>query len=73
MDQDNLSKILLFTTGTSRLPVEGFKSLEANRGETAYFTIQSTTYENKKPWPIAHTCFNRIDLPIYKNKKDMLK
>jgi len=25
----------LFTTGTERLPVEGFKGLEANRGEKA--------------------------------------
>lgn len=55
------------------MPVEGFKGLEANRGEKAYFTLQSTDFDILKPWPIAHTCFNRIDLPIYKNKLDMKK
>lgn len=37
--QIELSRILQFCTGTSRLPLGGFKSLESNRGEKAKFCL----------------------------------
>jgi len=37
--QLELSRILQFCTGTSRLPLGGFKSLEKSRGEKALFCI----------------------------------
>lgn len=38
-NQKELSRILMFCTGTSRLPLGGFAVLESNRGEKQKFTI----------------------------------
>ena len=38
-NQAELANILQFCTGTSRLPLGGFRSLESNRGEKAKFCI----------------------------------
>ena len=66
-DQKQLSHLVLFATGTSRIPAGGFAALESNRGEYKKFTIQATDFEGKSDWqyPMAHTCFNRITLPMY--------
>ena len=68
--QIELSRILQFCTGTSRLPIEGFRALESNRGEKSMFCIQQIQYNNTKRnqmsnVPKAHTCFNRLELPKY--------
>ena len=65
MNQQELSQLLAFSMGTSRLPVEGFRTLKTLRGESARFTLQSVIYEESAPFPKAHTCFNRVDLPLY--------
>jgi len=67
--QEELSRLLQFSTGSSRVPIGGFRSLESNRGEISNYTIVSTVYiENKINFIRAHTCFNRIDLPLFPNK-----
>ena len=72
MTQKELSNFLMFCTGTSRVPFGGFSKLESNRGEIAKFTIECGIYnEGKKNFIKAHTCFNRIDLPNYKNKNEL--
>ncbi|KAF5125156.1 E3 ubiquitin-protein ligase RSP5 [Metarhizium anisopliae] len=53
-----------FTTGTSRIPVNGFKDLQGSDGPRR-FTIEKTGELTNLPK--AHTCFNRIDLPPYKS------
>ncbi len=65
--QDQLSRLVQFTTGTSRIPAGGFAVLESNRGEFAKFCIQAMSYEGQEspPYPRAHTCFNRLTLPLY--------
>ena len=66
--QDQLAKLVQFVTGTSRIPVGGFAVLESNRGNYAKFCIrQMPSSENKSPFPHAHTCFNRLTLPIYES------
>ncbi len=46
--------------------------MESNRGEISKFCIESTNYVLKKQNFIkAHTCFNRIDIPIYNNEKEL--
>ena len=73
LTQEELSKFLQFSTGTQRVPIGGFESLESNRGEIARFCIVSVPFVTKKQNFIrAHTCFNRIDLPIY-NTEEQLK
>ncbi|CAG8491634.1 2216_t:CDS:10, partial [Scutellospora calospora] len=53
-----------FTTGTSRIPVNGFKDLQGSDGPRR-FTIEKAV--DVTQLPKSHTCFNRIDLPQYKN------
>mmetsp|Transcript_9138 Transcript_9138/g.9921 ORF Transcript_9138/g.9921 Transcript_9138/m.9921 type:complete len:471 (-) Transcript_9138:580-1992(-) len=73
MTQDQRSKFLQFCTGSTRIPVEGFKLLSTNRGENVLFCVQSTTYDDAKPFIAAHTCFNRIDLPKYPSKEELAR
>jgi hypothetical protein len=71
--QEDLSKILQFWTGTPRLPVGGFSALEGNRGNESPFTIEFMVFSPTSPFPRAHTCFNRLQLPRYKSYKDLKK
>ena len=60
---DMQSRLLQFTTGTSRIPVNGFKDLQGSDGPRR-FTIEKAGEVTQLPK--SHTCFNRIDLPAYK-------
>lgn len=71
MPQEQKAKLLQFVTGTAGVPVAGFAALQGVDGNTRTFTIHGD--KNVKVFPRAHTCFNRIDCPIYKNKADMKK
>ena len=72
LTQKELSNLLLFSTGSGRVPLGGFAVLESNRGNIARFTIEMLPYKyGCKNFIKAHTCFNRIDIPLYKNKKEM--
>ncbi|GBE82605.1 ubiquitin-protein ligase [Sparassis latifolia] len=57
------SRLLQFATGTSRIPVNGFKDLQGSDGPRR-FTIEKSG--DPSQLPKSHTCFNRIDLPPYK-------
>ncbi|CAG8451338.1 3081_t:CDS:10 [Diversispora eburnea] len=63
-DSEKKSRLLQFTTGTSRIPVNGFKDLQGSDGPRR-FTIEKAG--DVSQLPKSHTCFNRIDLPPYKN------
>ncbi|XP_034110608.1 E3 ubiquitin-protein ligase Nedd-4 isoform X6 [Drosophila sulfurigaster albostrigata] len=56
------SRLLQFVTGTSRVPMNGFKELYGSNGPQM-FTIEKWGSPNN--FPRAHTCFNRLDLPPY--------
>ncbi|KAF9815454.1 hypothetical protein IEO21_04625 [Rhodonia placenta] len=58
------SRLLQFATGTSRIPVNGFKDLQGSDGPRR-FTIEKSG--DPSQLPKSHTCFNRIDLPPYKD------
>ena len=58
------ARLLQFTTGTSRVPVNGFKDLQGSDGPRR-FTIEKSG--DPSQLPKSHTCFNRIDLPPYKD------
>jgi len=64
------ARLLQFTTGTTRLPAQGFKALEANDGNFRLFTISGVSKVDFL-YPRAHTCFNRIDLPLYDSKEEL--
>lgn len=60
------ARLLQFVTGSSRVPLQGFKALQGSTGAAGprLFTIHlvETSTDNL---PKAHTCFNRIDVPPY--------
>ncbi|CEQ39884.1 SPOSA6832_01456, partial [Sporobolomyces salmonicolor] len=58
------SRLLQFTTGTSRTPVNGFKDLQGSDGPRL-FTLEKSGETTQLPK--SHTCFNRLDLPPYPN------
>ncbi|CAK4081378.1 unnamed protein product [Aphanomyces euteiches] len=69
------ARLLQFATGTSRVPVQGFKALTSTDGRVRRFTIQMVQ-RGPPPtglMPKGHTCFNRIDLPLYSNKEELAK
>lgn len=64
------ARLLQFTTGSARVPVQGFKALTMNDGRICPFAVQCVN-ANECLYPRAHTCFNRIDLPRYGTEKDL--
>ncbi|EQC25918.1 hypothetical protein SDRG_16217 [Saprolegnia diclina VS20] len=71
--QEQRARLLQFVTGTSRVPVEGFKGLLSNDGRVRRFGVQVVA-RGVPPtglYPKAHTCFNRIDVPLYDSKEEL--
>ncbi|XP_060874230.1 E3 ubiquitin-protein ligase NEDD4 isoform X3 [Metopolophium dirhodum] len=62
------SRLLQFVTGTSRVPMNGFKELYGSNGPQL-FTIER--WGTKENYPRAHTCFNRLDLPPYESYHEL--
>ncbi|XP_050074369.1 E3 ubiquitin-protein ligase Nedd-4-like [Anopheles maculipalpis] len=58
------ARLLQFVTGTSRVPMNGFKELYGSNGPQMFTIEKWGTQEN---YPRAHTCFNRLDLPPYES------
>lgn len=56
-DKEEKAKLLQFVTGTSKVPLNGFKELEGMNG-FARFNIHRD-YSSKEKLPSSHTCFNR--------------
>ncbi|KAK9712925.1 HECT-domain (ubiquitin-transferase) [Popillia japonica] len=60
------ARLLQFVTGSSRVPLQGFKALQGSTGAAGprLFTIHCVDVSPQN-LPKAHTCFNRIDIPPY--------
>jgi hypothetical protein len=71
-DEEHKARLLQFVTGTSGVPAQGFCALQGNDNNIRKFTINSIP-EAVSVFPKAHTCFNRIDLPLYESKKKLTK
>jgi E3 ubiquitin-protein ligase HUWE1 len=56
-DKEERAKLLQFVTGTSKVPLNGFKELEGMNGFSR-FNIHRD-YGSKERLPSSHTCFNR--------------
>ena len=63
-------RLLQFCTGTSRVPAQGFKALQRNDGKYQRFNVQSIP-KSEMRFPRAHTCFNRLDLPVYSCREEL--
>lgn len=74
LPQDKLKRLLQFSTGSTRVPIGGFKCLQSNRGNLAPFSIFKINYEEgKQNYIKARTCFNRINLPDFPDEEKLLK
>ncbi len=66
MTNAQLERFLQFCTGSTRVPAEGFRGLMSNNGKKCMFCIEPK--QGRDPasdFIVAHTCFNRIELPLY--------
>lgn len=70
-DKEERAKLLQFVTGTSKVPLNGFKELEGMNGFTR-FNIHRD-YGSKDRLPSSHTCFNQLDLPEYESYEQLRK
>ncbi|CAL3973447.1 unnamed protein product [Diplocarpon coronariae] len=70
-NKEERAKLLQFVTGTSKVPLNGFKELEGMNGFSR-FNIHRD-YGNKDRLPSSHTCFNQLDLPEYENYESLRK
>uniref|UniRef100_A0AAY4A9N5 HECT-type E3 ubiquitin transferase n=1 Tax=Denticeps clupeoides TaxID=299321 RepID=A0AAY4A9N5_9TELE len=64
-DEERRARLLQFVTGSSRVPLQGFKALQGAAGPRQFTIHQIDASSNNLPK--AHTCFNRIDIPPYEN------
>jgi len=62
MSHENKKKFLMFLTGSDRIPVFGMKYVKV---------IIQPTNGGESFLPVAHTCFNVLDLPKYSTREVM--
>ncbi|XP_057852533.2 E3 ubiquitin-protein ligase UPL1 isoform X1 [Cryptomeria japonica] len=67
--KEDMARLLQFVTGTSKVPLEGFKALQGISGPQR-FQIHKA-YGAPERLPSAHTCFNQLDLPEYSSKEQL--
>lgn len=63
-DNELRARMLQFVTGTSRVPVNGFRELHGSNGPQKFCVERVNATDGLAR---AHTCFNRLDLPMYAN------
>jgi E3 ubiquitin-protein ligase NEDD4 len=68
LNNEMRARLLQFVTGTSRVPMNGFKELYGSNGPQLFTIEKWGTPEN---FPRAHTCFNRLDLPPYESYQQL--
>ena len=61
------SKLLMFCSGSSRLPSGGFSGLDPR------FTINVVPFDKAKALPTASTCFNLLKMPAYPDEAALRK
>uniref|UniRef100_A0A8B9K057 HECT-type E3 ubiquitin transferase n=1 Tax=Astyanax mexicanus TaxID=7994 RepID=A0A8B9K057_ASTMX len=64
-DEERRARLLQFVTGSSRVPLQGFKALQGAAGPRQFTIHQIDASTNNLPK--AHTCFNRVDIPPYES------
>jgi E3 ubiquitin-protein ligase HUWE1 len=69
LSKEEKALFLQFVTGTSKVPLEGFKLLRGSTG-VCRFSIHKE-YGGPHLLPCAHTCFNQLDLPEYRSEEEL--
>merc|ERR1711939_251919 len=71
LDAAKKAELLRWATGSARCPLGGFAKLHGRDGVLRPFTLTSVELA-QCAYPRAHTCFNRIDLPLFSCKSDLV-
>jgi len=69
LTRNQKASFLQFVTGSSKVPLAGFGELPGMRG-VQKFSIHKTG-GSAGALMSAHTCFNSVDLPVYKSEKEL--
>jgi len=70
--EEEKALLIQFVTGTSKVPLEGFKALQGmSSSGPQKFQIHKSYRKDRLP--TAHTCFNQLDLPQYDTKEELNK
>jgi hypothetical protein len=67
-NNDKRQRFIHFVTGSHRVPALGFSRLTGRQGEITPFKIQRIGIVGL---PVAHTCFNVLDLPEFLTREDL--
>ncbi|CAK4301448.1 unnamed protein product [Aphanomyces euteiches] len=70
LSSDDRVKLLKYTTGASRVPVQGFRGLTSYDGKLCRFNLKGVPY-TRGAYPVVHACYNRIDMPLYDRKQQL--
>ncbi len=70
LEPEKRTRLLQFVTGSSRVPLTGFKDLIGSNNNVQRFCIERANGPDSLP--VAHSCFNRLDLPPYRNYNELL-
>ena len=68
-DEEDMARLLQFCTGTSKVPLDGFKALQGISGPQKFQIHRA--YGPLDRLPAAHTCFNQLDLIEYESKDQL--
>jgi E3 ubiquitin-protein ligase HUWE1 len=69
LSRNEKASFLQFVTGSSKVPLSGFGELQGMRG-IQKFSVHKVSGKTGSLMS-AHTCFNALDLPDYKNEEEM--
>ncbi|CAI5732747.1 unnamed protein product [Hyaloperonospora brassicae] len=70
MPNEYRRRLLLFATGSACVPLSGFRGLTSYDGRLCPFNLKGVSYRMTQ-YISSHACFNRLDLPLYRNKKEL--
>jgi E3 ubiquitin-protein ligase HUWE1 len=69
LSRSEKASFLQFVTGSSKVPLAGFSELQGMRG-VQKFSIHKVGGSSNGALMSAHTCFNSLDLPVYKTEEE---
>jgi E3 ubiquitin-protein ligase HUWE1 len=69
LSRSEKAAFLQFVTGSAKVPLAGFSELQGMRG-IQQFSINKAN-GSQGALMSAHTCFNALDLPVYKSEEEM--
>jgi E3 ubiquitin-protein ligase HUWE1 len=70
LNKSEKAAFLQFTTGSSKVPLNGFSELQGMRG-IQKFSIHKVGGGKEGALMSSHTCFNSLDLPVYQSEEIM--